>query len=348
MILVSPGDPGRPVAPDAPITVTSVDGRLVEVEVRDQDGAALTGALDPSARSWSSTDALLRFGGRYSVTAAAIDESGVRTTTSTEVAVVDPERVSASLGVADGATVGIGMPMIVRLSRAPDDRAAVERRLSVRATPSVQGSWSWVGAREVHWRPRAYWQPGTTVEVRADLEGVRVGQQQWGLGEKSATVRIGRAAVFRVGVDTHRMDVLIDGALVRTIPITTGKPGFITRNGVKVIMSKERSRRMRSETVGIAEASREGYDLEVEYAMRLTNSGEFIHAAPWSVSSQGRNNVSHGCTGMSTANAAWLYSQARPGDVVEYTGSPRPMTATNGYGDWNVSWSRWTSGSALA
>ncbi len=37
--------------------------------------------------------------------------------------------------------------------------------------------------------------------------------------------------------------------------------------------------------------------------MRLTYSGEFIHAAPWSVGSQGSANVSHGCTGMSTANA---------------------------------------------
>ena len=44
--------------------------------------------------------------------------------------------------------------------------------------------------------------------------------------------------------------------------------------------------------------------------MRLTYSGEFLHAAPWSVGSQGYANVSHGCTGMSTANAQWLYDLA--------------------------------------
>ena len=60
--------------------------------------------------------------------------------------------------------------------------------------------------------------------------------------------------------------------------------------------------------------------------MRVTYCGEFLHAAPWSVGSQGCANVSHGCTGMSTANAAWLYNQSKRGDVVEYVGSDRPMT----------------------
>ena len=40
---------------------------------------------------------------------------------------------------------------------------------------------------------------------------------------------------------------------------------------------------------------------------------------------------------MSTANAAWLYAMTRRGDVVEYTGTDRPMTLDNGYGDWNES-----------
>ena len=82
--------------------------------------------------------------------------------------------------------------------------------------------------------------------------------------------------------------------------------------------------------------------------MRLTYSGEFIHAAPWSVGSQGYANVSHGCTGMSTENAAWLYAMSRRGDVVEYTGSDRPMTLDNGYGDWNESFGEYKQGSALS
>ncbi len=117
----------------------------------------------------------------------------------------------------------------------------------------------------------------------------------------------------------------------------------------KVVMEKYESKRMDSETVGIAAGSAEAYDIDdVQWAMRLTYSGEFIHAAPWSVGSQGRANVSHGCTGMSTADAGWLYAMTRRGDVVETVGTQGDdMTLTNGYGDWNVSFQEYREGSAL-
>ena len=115
-------------------------------------------------------------------------------------------------------------------------------------------------------------------------------------------------------------------------------PGFTTRSGTKVIIEKDRFHTMNSETIGIDPNSALGYNIkDVEYAMRLTYSGEFLHAAPWSVASQGHENVSHGCTGMSTANAGWLYDHSQIGDVVEYTGSNVHMTLDNGYGDWNES-----------
>ena len=116
-----------------------------------------------------------------------------------------------------------------------------------------------------------------------------------------------------------------------------------------MIIEKFKTKRMDSETIGIGKNNPEYYNLsDVKYAMRLTYSGEFLHAAPWSVGYQGHDNVSHGCTGMSTDNAKWLYDLSRRGDVVEYTGSDRPMTLTNGYGDWNESYSQWKQGSALA
>ena len=115
-----------------------------------------------------------------------------------------------------------------------------------------------------------------------------------------------------------------------------------------MIIEKFDSKRMNSETVGITGDSAEAYNIDdVQWAMRLTYSGEFIHAAPWSVGSQGYANVSHGCTGMSTENAGWLYAMTRRGDVVEYTGTDRPMTLDNGYGDWNESFADVQQGSAL-
>jgi lipoprotein-anchoring transpeptidase ErfK/SrfK len=106
---------------------------------------------------------------------------------------------------------------------------------------------------------------------------------------------------------------------------------------------------MDAATTGVDSEAPDYYDIHgVKWAMRLTNSGEFLHAAPWSVGSQGRANVSHGCTGMSTANADWLYHQSKVGDVAKYVHSPRSMEDQNGWTDWNVSWDDWKRGSALS
>jgi lipoprotein-anchoring transpeptidase ErfK/SrfK len=236
----------------------------------------------------------------------------------------------------------------LRLSDVPGDRAEVERRLSVRSTPSVDGSWAWVGERELHWRPREYWPAGTDVTVSVDLDGADLGDGVWGAESRDVAFSVGDARVHTVDIAAHTMTVTQNGAVLRTIPVTTGVDAkWPTRNGAKVIMSTERSRVMDSDTVDIPEDSPDGYRLEVDYAMRLTGSGEFIHAAPWSVASQGKENVSHGCTGMSDANAAWLYSITRPGDVVLYVNGTRRLEPGNGWTDWNVDWADWRSRSAL-
>lgn len=147
----------------------------------------------------------------------------------------------------------------------------------------------------------------------------------------------------------HQLTVYKNGEEIKQIPVTTGKPGFETRNGVKVVLAKERFVRMRSTTVGIAEGSSESYDLDVHFATRVTWSGEYVHAAPWSVGSQGYANVSHGCVGMSTANAEWFFDTFRPGDLVEVVNSEGDTMEPfgNGFGDWNVTWDKWREGSAL-
>jgi lipoprotein-anchoring transpeptidase ErfK/SrfK len=144
------------------------------------------------------------------------------------------------------------------------------------------------------------------------------------------------------------MKVVRNGTLLRSIPISAGKPGFTTRSGTKVIIEKFRRKRMNAATTGISESDPEYYDINnVEYAQRVTYSGEFLHAAPWSVGSQGYANVSHGCVGMSTEAAGWLYGLTKIGDPVEVTGTDRHMELTNGYGDWNLPWREYKQGSAL-
>jgi lipoprotein-anchoring transpeptidase ErfK/SrfK len=188
------------------------------------------------------------------------------------------------------------------------------------------------------------------VKVVADVEGVPAGDGIYGQVDRELNFHVGRSMVSKVDMNTHQMRVFRDGKQIRTIPITTGEqPKFTTRSGTKVIIEKFRHKRMNSETIGIDPDSADGYDLDdVEYAMRVTYSGEFVHAAPWSVGQQGHANVSHGCTGMSTANAGWLYNNTLVGDVIEYTGTNKYMSLTNGFGDWNSSFEDYRAGSAIS
>jgi len=81
--------------------------------------------------------------------------------------------------------------------------------------------------------------------------------------------------------------------------------------------------------------------------VRISWSGEFVHAAPWSVADQGRANVSHGCVNASTADAKWFYDLSRRGDIVQVVNTPRKLESQNGWTDWNMSWQQWLAGSAI-
>jgi lipoprotein-anchoring transpeptidase ErfK/SrfK len=129
--------------------------------------------------------------------------------------------------------------------------------------------------------------------------------------------------------------------------VTTGKDGFATRGGTRVISEMLAQTRMDAASTGIVPGDPEYYNLDVRYAMRMTNSGEFIHAAPWSVDAQGEDNVSHGCVGMSLTDAKWLFEASRVGDVVSIVNSTRKLEPGNGLTQWNVAWDDWAAGSAL-
>ena len=335
---------------DKVVKLTAEDGTLDSVVVRAGQ-KTLRGSLSADKTTWTASQ-LLEPGTRYRATAVAVDDEGRETTKRSSFRTRDlslDQQTFPSFAPVSGETVGVGMPAIVRFDVPVSNRAKIEKHLTVTNTSQQKGAWRWISDSEVHWRPVRYWKPGTEVTVKADINSVAAGNGVYGQLSRTSTFRVGRSVISKVNARTHQMKTFINGKLVRTTPITTGKPGFTTRSGVKVIVEKFRQKRMNSETVGIARGSAEAYDInDVEYAMRVTYSGEFLHAAPWSVGSQGSANVSHGCTGMSTANAGWFYSVSKPGDVVEYTGTDRPMTLDNGYGDWNASFAEWKKGSALS
>ncbi|HEU4514032.1 MAG TPA: Ig-like domain-containing protein [Nocardioidaceae bacterium] len=337
-----------PVKVDEVVEVTAEDGTLERVVVR-APGERLRGEVTGQGASWTASDRL-EPGLRYRVRAVAVDADGMRTThrSSFRTEALPLERQTfPSIAPLQGETVGVGMPVIVQFDVPVTDRAGIERHLSVESSPNQKGSWHWVSNREVHWRPRTYWKPGTEVTVDADINSVAAGNGVYGQVSRKISFEIGDSVVSKVNVAAHKMDVFVNGSLARTMPISAGKPGFITRSGTKVIIEKVRDKVMDAATLGIPESDPEYYRLDVEYAMRVTYSGEFLHAAPWSSGSQGVANVSHGCVGMATQNAAWLFDITKRGDVVEVTGSDRQMTLYNGYGDWNASFQEYAEGSAL-
>ncbi|WP_137991577.1 L,D-transpeptidase [Streptomyces vilmorinianum] len=356
---------GRPFALDAtrapgPIAIAlRTPGRLTDVTVTDRRGRRVAGRPSADGTRWTSTAPLLADGhytahltverarpGGHARRAARLE---FRTGMAPE-----GERLSVAFGPSSGRTYGVGQPVTAELSHPvpaadPEARRVVERALDVRSEPRVVGAWHWVRPTTLHYRPRAYWPAHTTVRVRSGLDGVRVTDRLHGGPSNPLTFTTGDRVEAVTDVATLRMTVKRDGRILRTIPVTTGKAGFRTRGGIKVVLGKEPTVRMRGDSIGIPRRSRDYYDLKVRWATRVTWSGEYLHAAPWSTDAQGSENVSHGCTGMSTEDAAWLFRTVREGDLVEViNGYGAPMTPFgNGYGDWNLTWSRWQQGSAF-
>jgi lipoprotein-anchoring transpeptidase ErfK/SrfK len=242
----------------------------------------------------------------------------------------------AHINIADGQTVGVGMPISVTFDHAipTGERAEVERQLKVDA--DVEGSWSWVKDRNllegqrVDFRPRAYWSPGTEVTVRAGSGITR-------------HFTVGRSLVATVDVRTHMMRVVKDGQ-TRNVPITAGAPGMDTWNGTMVVSDKATKVFMNSQTVGYGDAYADYY----YYAVHLTTSGTYLHQNPKANTYAGHQNVTHGCVGLATdGTAKKFYDEVIPGDVVTVVGSKDTVAVGNGYGDWNADWAQWRAGSAL-
>jgi lipoprotein-anchoring transpeptidase ErfK/SrfK len=349
-----PAKGGKKADPDKPLEVVAEgsDGRITDVTAVDATGRYVAGELSADGTRWHSTSPLAA-NASYTVRVSTEDSGG---SPGRKVLTFDTGRPSTKqrLDVAFGpkaGTYGVGQPITAELSRPvkdPAQRAVVERALKVESTPAVVGAWHWVDDKELHYRPRDYWPTHATVRARSTLDGIKIGDRMWGGTAKPLKIATGDRVIAVTDASSHTMTVYRNGEEIKQIPVTTGKPGFETRNGVKVVLGKEAFVRMRSTTVGIAEGSSEAYDLPVHWATRVTWSGEYVHAAPWSVGSQGSANVSHGCTGMSTENAEWFFDTVREGDLVEVVNSDGDTMETfgNGFGDWNLDWRKWQTGSA--
>ena len=279
-------------------------------------------------------------------TNAADEEASAETTFTT---VTPTTQSTPSIGPLDGMTVGVGMPVRVYFDDPVTDKAAVESHLQVTTSQPTDGVWSWLNDAEVHFRPSEYWPANTEITLDANLYGVDFGDGIWGEKDRTVSFTIGDRHVSIADAGNHTLQVYDGDQLVQTYPMSAGSPENPTRNGPHVVTESYRNITMDSSTFGLAVDAPGGYRADVEYATRISNNGEFVHAAPWSVGSQGNANVSHGCINLSTDRAAWFFNFSQPGDVVEVKNSigPQLSRADGDIFDWTISWEDWKAGSAL-
>lgn len=351
VITVKPGSGGTAASPGDKVTVRSSGGRLLDIRVSAPDTDEFGGSLSADGHTWTSS-ALLAPATKYTVVARAKGTDGKTVTRRTTIATARARGTFVGeYSPEKGSTVGVGMPVSVVFNKPVRDKAAVERRLAVTTSPHVDGAWSWVkdhsGRDRVDYRPRKFWTSGTEVTLRMALSGVDAGGGVYGTQQRVVRFHVGHAVVSTVDADRKTMTVRQDGKVLRTLPVSSGKPGYETWNGTMVVLEKVPSIRMNSRTVGIF--GPEAYNLgSVKWAVRLTPSGTFVHAAPWNAGKFGRVNGSHGCVGMSTSDARWFFGHVHLGDPVTVVHSKDTVAEGNGYGDWNVDWATWRAGSALS
>jgi len=142
------------------------------------------------------------------------------------------------------------------------------------------------------------------------------------------------------------MKVWWNGRLKGRWPISTGQPGDDTPDGHYLSFSMGNPVRMNSATYGVMPGMPGYYNVLVYDSVKFTNSGDYVHSAPWSVAEQGFSNVSHGCVNVAPGNAAWYYGHSLIGDPITVVGSPLKGTWGDGWTIWFLSWRKLVAGSA--
>ncbi|MGH3718598.1 MAG: L,D-transpeptidase [Pseudonocardiaceae bacterium] len=343
-ITSDPPDHAVGVSPVTPITVTVAKGKLGQVSLTNPEGAPVVGRLEPDGTSWKTAERL-GYGKIYTINASAVGDDDRSVSKTSTFTTIEPRTLTfPSINPLNGETVGVGQPISVYFDEPIADKQAAEDAITVTTSPHVEGAFYWFSRKEVHWRPQQFWEPGTHVTVDIHDYGKELGDGVYGQEDRTSHFTIGDAFIARADGAAHQMTVEIDGHLVRTMPISMGRPKTPSATGVHVVTDRNATKVMDSTTFGLA-LDAGGYRTKVQWATRISNSGEFVHAAPWSVAQQGNSNVSHGCINLSPDNAKWFFDNVKKGDVVINTNTGGPdLKPWDGFGDWQLPWSQWLSG----
>ncbi|ASY34680.1 MULTISPECIES: Ig-like domain-containing protein [unclassified Streptomyces] len=336
-------------------------GSLTAVSLTASDGTKVAGAFSADKTSWKPSAQLER-ATTYKVNATAQDSDGRVAHENGSFTTVSPQNsFIGNFTPEDGSTVGVGMPVSINFDKAitEKDKKAVQAGIKVSSSSNQEVVGHWFGNQRLDFRPEQYWQAGSTVTLKLDLDGVEGADGVFGVQQKTVTFKIGRNQVSTVDAQSKTMKVERDGKVIKTIPISAGSPDNKTYEGQMVISEKYKQTRMDGSTVGFTDDDGKGeYDIkDVPHAMRLSSSGTFIHGNYWGAPSIfGSVNTSHGCVGLQDAkgannpntNGAWFYNNSMIGDVVvvKNTGD-KTIPPDNGLNGWNLGWDQWKQGSAV-
>jgi lipoprotein-anchoring transpeptidase ErfK/SrfK len=235
-----------------------------------------------------------------------------------------PPFVPPTFNPVGGSTVGVGEPIIINFQRPIADQPMAEQAIHVSSNPPVSGKFYWLTPSQVRWRPLSFWPAHTAVHVDAA-----------GAVEDFIT---GDALMATADDAVHQLTVTRNGAVVQTFPMSMGMAagGHQTPNGTYYVLDKKAKVVMDSSTYGVPVNSAYGYKVTVENAVQFDNSGDYVHSAPWSVSDQGKRDVSHGCINISPSNAQWFFANFGSGDPVVVKNSVGTYSKNDGSNDWQL------------
>jgi lipoprotein-anchoring transpeptidase ErfK/SrfK len=327
LVAISPANGTRNANPSKGITVTVSQGKISNVAVTTgSDGVA--GVLASGAQSWQ-TKWPLRPSTKYNVTVTAVNPSGKMITATSTFRTLTPSATMSATTALGNQTYGVGMPIMITFSSPVTRRAAVEKAIEIKASRPVVGSWMWDGNQALDFRTQVYWPQHTNVSFVAHFNGLEFAPGVFGTANLSQGFHIGNSLIGVTSTRTHKTRIYWKNKLFGVWPDSSGMPGDDTADGTYLTIEKANPTLM----------SGPGYkNVPVYWSVRFTWSGNYYHAAPWSLYQQGFTNVSHGCVNLSPANAQTYYNWAVPGDPITITGSPSTGIWNDGYTEWFYSW----------
>lgn len=260
-----------------------------------------------------------------------------------------PPMLLDSIAPLSDTTVGVAMPISIVFTKPvkASARRQIEEHIELTTSEPVTGAWHWFGDRRVDFRPKKYWDPGTTVSMVARFDHVGDGHGRYGTHSYTRDFTIGDDVRTHVYVQQHQTVVTRDGNVLRRMPSDAGSPDFPSWDGTMAVVNKSPKVRMTSCSVHIAcdKNDPDYYDVTLPWDVRITWSGTFLHYSTGDPH-PGHSYGSHGCVHLSWDDAKWYYNLAKQGDPVTITGSPRGKAdGDNGYADYDVAWSLWLAGS---